>query len=47
MTKTEQEKLWSRIAELTDDRDKEFKRAEELTVSLADVLRKHEGDLTD
>ncbi|OAE23718.1 hypothetical protein AXG93_4776s1000 [Marchantia polymorpha subsp. ruderalis] len=32
VTKTEQEKLWSRIAELTDDRDKEFKRAEELTL---------------
>lgn len=39
-TKTEQEKLWSRIVELTDDRDKEFKRVEELTASLAEVLQK-------
>ncbi|OAE30598.1 hypothetical protein AXG93_2909s1010 [Marchantia polymorpha subsp. ruderalis] len=46
-TKTGQEELRSMIAELANDRDKEFKRAEELTASLAEVLWKHEGELTD
>lgn len=47
MSKTEQEELRSKIAELTDDRDKEFKRTEELTASLAEESGKHEGELTD
>ncbi|OAE29423.1 hypothetical protein AXG93_4548s1000 [Marchantia polymorpha subsp. ruderalis] len=42
-TRTEQEELQSRIAELANDRDKEFKRAEELTASLAEELEKHKG----
>lgn len=46
-TKTEQEELWSRVVELANDRDKEFKRAEELTASLAEELEKHKGELTD
>lgn len=33
--------------ELTNERDKEFKRAEELTASLAEEIRKHERELTD
>ncbi|OAE24602.1 hypothetical protein AXG93_2767s1000 [Marchantia polymorpha subsp. ruderalis] len=46
-TKTEQVELWRRIAELTDDRDKELQRADELSASLASVLRKHAVELTD
>ncbi|OAE19272.1 hypothetical protein AXG93_909s1020 [Marchantia polymorpha subsp. ruderalis] len=39
-TKTEQVELRGRIVKLTDDRDKELHRADELTASLASVLRK-------
>lgn len=39
--------LQSRIAELTDDRDKELQCADELTASLASVLRKHALELSD
>ncbi|OAE21266.1 hypothetical protein AXG93_868s1030 [Marchantia polymorpha subsp. ruderalis] len=45
--KTAEEELRSTIAELTNERDKKFKRAEELTASLAEKIWKHEGDLTD
>ncbi|OAE31765.1 hypothetical protein AXG93_4874s1300 [Marchantia polymorpha subsp. ruderalis] len=45
--KTEEEELRSKITKLTNDRDKEFKRPEELTASLAEELWKHKGELTD
>ncbi|OAE27566.1 hypothetical protein AXG93_2779s1140 [Marchantia polymorpha subsp. ruderalis] len=41
------EELCSKIAELTDDCDKEFKCAEELTASLVEKFLKHKGELTD
>ncbi|OAE30124.1 hypothetical protein AXG93_1112s1420 [Marchantia polymorpha subsp. ruderalis] len=45
--KKREEELCSKVAELANDRDKEFKRAEELTTSLAKEFWKHEGELTD
>ncbi|OAE31832.1 hypothetical protein AXG93_685s1000 [Marchantia polymorpha subsp. ruderalis] len=45
--KSREEELRSKIAELTTDRDKEFTRAEKLTVSVAEEFRKHKGELTD
>ncbi|OAE26459.1 hypothetical protein AXG93_815s1210 [Marchantia polymorpha subsp. ruderalis] len=45
--KTAKEEFCSTIVELTNERDKEFKRAEELTTNLAEEIRKHVEKLTD